>query len=190
MNTADNAFKYIEQYKAMYKNTDSYERPAIFFEEDCLFVEYLTPTTVLDYGCGSGALVKALAEKYPKMQVYGYDPAVEGREVLSITNADLVFNNDVLEHIPEKLLPEVISHIAGISKNVVFGLHHALASAILPNGENAHCTVKPKEWYRELLSRYFSCVVPLAGREPYLSKVATFPLSQEIINKYNSLIGK
>jgi trans-aconitate methyltransferase len=183
-------FTYIEQYKVLYSNDDSYKRPAVYLEEASLFIDYLKPATVLDYGCGSGALADALAEKYPEIQVYGYDPAVEGRDILPVTTADLVFNNDVLEHIPEELLDPVLSQIAAISLKVVFGLHHALASAILPNGENAHCTVKPPDWYKQLLSKHFPCVVPLAGRKTYLSMAVTFPISQEIIQEYNTLLDR
>ena len=128
---------------------------------------------------------RELQKKYPAITFYGYDPAIPEKSVLPVKHADLVINTDVLEHIPEEQLPDIVKQIGAISDKVVFVLHHALAINYLPNGENAHCTVKPLLWYYQLFEKQFHQLTLLPGRYPWLSTVLTFPISVELFNSYN-----
>ena len=179
----------IEQYKILHSKDSTYGvTGGAYIDEVCLFIDFLKPKTVLDYGCGKGALIKELSQRYQNIEFYGYDPAIPGRDKLPVEKADFVINTDVLEHIPEDELPLLIKEISQISQNVFFVLHHYPAEQILPNGENAHCTVKPPSWYYELLGRYFKDIVALESRSSFTSVVLTFKLLPEWIHKYNSLI--
>ena len=182
---------YLDEYKTLHKDNPGFGSGAcIYLPEICLAIDYLKPKTILDFGCGKANLIKELVHRYPNIEFYGYDPAIPGRDVLPIEKADLVINTDVLEHIPEEILPSVIEKIASTSDHVIFELHHALAYQILPNGENAHCTVKPPQWYYELLCRYFKTHYPLPGRKPELSCVITFAPSIDFLNSYHEMIEK
>ncbi len=182
-------FEKIYLYKLLHKKDASYGSSSIEYLPEILsMIEHLKPETILDYGCGKGAVDKAIQEYCPDIKIFGYDPAIEGKEVLPIEKADLVINTDVLEHIPEKELPIVLEDIRKISEKVYFHLHHAKAICILPNGENAHCTVKPPTWYHELLSRYFDIVNPLEGRADFLSVVCTFDLPDDVKNRYMKIV--
>ncbi len=182
--------KNLELYKTMHKMNTSYGGGGI----DCIaaisaLIDFLKPKTILDYGCGKGGLVKALAEKYPNVKVYGYDPAVEKFSKMPVDKADLVVNTDVLEHIPEDELPETVARIASISQNVFFHLHHAKAASILPNGENAHCTIWSPQQYANLFSKYFSTINFLPGKNPAVNTCCvTFNLPDEIKNQWENLI--
>ena len=58
---------------------------------------------------------------------------------------------DVLEHCPEADLPWIIAELFGFARRFVFAsiaCHPAVKR--LPNGENAHCTVKPPQFWAEL----------------------------------------
>lgn len=177
--------EYIEQYKIMHSINKNYGASGgAYLREVSLIIDYLHPEIVLDYGCGKGMLISLLKEKYPLIEFRGYDPAVERYNVLSVKKADLVICTDVLEHVPEDELPKVIDKIACISDKVFFVLHHAKAQAILPNGENAHCTVKPHEWYKNVMLKYFANIISLQGREPELSVICTFILPVDIKRKY------
>lgn len=181
--------KYTEQYKELHEQKDDYGTSSIeLLDEVCLFIDYLQPKTILDYGCGKGLLSNKIAELYPNIKVYQYDPSIPGLEKIPVVKADLVINTDVLEHIPENILPNVVKNISEISQNVYFQLHHGLAAAILPNGENAHCTVKPPVWYHEMFKKYFNNVNPLKGKHPINSVVITFNIDEDIKNKYNKII--
>lgn len=82
-----------------------------------------------------------------------------------------------------------MSQIASISPNAFLGLHHALAYTILPNGENAHCTVKPPLWYYDLFCKFYKTPYPLQGRLPELSAMITFEPSIDFLRKYHDLLN-
>jgi hypothetical protein len=69
--------------------------------------------TVLDYGCGKGALKVALGNPEWMRE---YDPAVPGKDAKP-EMADLVICTDVLEHIEPDLLDNVLTHIARLTAN-------------------------------------------------------------------------
>jgi hypothetical protein len=60
-----------------------------------------------------------------------------------------------MEHIPEEQIPEVFEYIFSHADKFVFlGISTKLAKALLPNGENAHCTVKPIEWWTSMVEKH------------------------------------
>lgn len=179
----------IQQYKIIHSQDSTYGiTGGAFIDECCLFIDFLKPKTVLDYGCGKGALIKELSKRYPNIEFFGYDPAIESYSELPIKKADFVINTDVLEHIPQENLSSIIAEIASISQNVFFVLHHYPAEQILPNGTNAHCTVKPKPWYYNLFDNYFNDIIELKSRNQFNTSVITFKLLPAYIFQYNSLI--
>lgn len=180
--------KYIEQYQVLHKEMSEYGASSVdYFEEVSLMIEFLAPETVLDYGCGKGKLTELLSRKYPEIAFYQYDPAIKGKDVLPIDCVDFLINTDVLEHIPKEIIPSVIEKIASVSNKCFFALHHAKAAVILPNGENAHCTIELPEWYIGLFKRYFKDVIELKGSESYLSAAVTFPISLDFLAKYDEI---
>ena len=60
--------------------------------------------------------------------------------------------------------------------------------ALLPNGENAHCTVKPVFWYYHLFEKYFPSMTVLKGSESYLNTFLTFPVKPDLIKRYEDII--
>ncbi len=195
---------YINQYKKLHDEDETYGTSSVMFKDEIsLIIEYLKPKTVLDYGCGKGKLSLVLGERFsdtsPKtntvpssvngIHFYNYDPSIEKYNHIDLKHYDLIINTDVLEHIPEKDLDDVITKIASLSQKVYFGLNHKKAAAILPNGENAHCTVKPQSWYKKLMSKHFDHLTLLPGRSPHLSVILTFEIPKELVNDYYKTIG-
>ena len=183
---------YVEQYKLLNdKNKFYYESNLSIFNminEISLFIDYLKPKNILDYGCGNGILLKLLKHKYPKINIDGYDPAIKEFSVISNNHYDMIINTDVLEHIPKNDICDVLNHIKSLSNNVFFCLHHGKAWTILSNGENAHITIEPKEWYHNLMRNYFDIIIPLKARNPINSIVITFDINKRIFNKYNKIL--
>jgi SAM-dependent methyltransferase len=183
----------IAQYRQLHAEKADYGASSPkYIDETSLFIGWLKPKSVLDYGCGKGGLLKALALRFPDIQFAGYDPAIPGADTLPRQKFDMAICTDVLEHIPEDALPRVVQEIASLSENCFFGLHHALARQILPNGQNAHCTIRPPVWYHRLLSQAFPQVFLLDGRgkEGILSVAATFPITPMLAKEYYEIIGK
>ncbi len=182
--------KYIKEYETLHAlNTNYGTRSMIYLKAISLVIDYLSPKSILDFGCGKGVLIDKIAQKYPNIQCYGYDPAVEEIKVLTTNNVDLVICTDVLEHIPESELDDALANISKLSKNAFFMIDHALAGATLPNGENAHCTVKPYEWYYDLLKNYYETPYPLNGAKPEHSAMITFSPSIDFLEKYDAIIS-
>lgn len=176
---------YISNYVELHKNLADYGATSIrMLDEISLAIEYIQPKTVLDFGCGKGTVLVGLKEKYPDIMFYGYDPGIPGKDILPVQKADLIINTDVLEHIPEDRIDDVLQQMASISENVIFGLHHTEAFYYLPDGTNAHCTIKPLPWYLHKINLFFPRQFVLPGRFPWKNVVLTFPLRQDLVVKY------
>lgn len=149
--------KYVEQYK-QYHNSgwgDGVSYPA----QHKHIVELITDTqskSVLDYGCGK-------AQQYKKLGLHNdwgfmpslYDPSIPEFEKLPEQNFDGIYSTDVMEHIPESVIPEIFDYIFSHANKFVFlGICTRPAIAVLPNGENAHCTVKPIEWWADKINEH------------------------------------
>ncbi len=123
-------------------------------------------TTVLDYGCGKGGQYHSvqLRDQNGKtgtvQQFWGvseirlYDPGVPSFSSLPETASDGVVCTDVLEHIPEADLPWVIDELFSLSRKFVYAAIACYpARAILPNGDNAHETVRQPDWWQALFTK-------------------------------------
>lgn len=111
----------------------------------------------LDYGCGQSQLTAHLVAKFNgKLRADRYDPAIPDIDVVPGGPYDLVTCTDVLEHIREGTVPAVVHEVSILTRMVAyFAIALRPAIEILPNGENAHVTVKPAEWWKELLQLSF-----------------------------------
>ena len=111
--------------------------------------------TALDYGCGNALhYIKDkihLSWGLDKMGLY--DPAILKWDCLPGDNFDCVICTDVLEHVPEREINKTLEEIFTLSNKCVY-LNIAMypARQILPNGENAHCTLKPIQWWRHRIA--------------------------------------
>jgi hypothetical protein len=122
--------------------------------------------SVLDYGCGQGALAKALRGS---LKVAEYDPAIPGKDARP-SFADLVVCTDVLEHIEPDRLTAVLSHLHMLARKAVFVVVSVKASnKVLADGRNAHLTIKPDVWWEFVMEHSgFVCreAPILMAREP------------------------
>jgi len=163
MDTESLKLEYINQYKKIRETTknifpgklkgDSKDNA----DKIKILIDETNSKTILDYGCGGG-------EQYTKLKLHKmwnvdvptlYDPAEENYSTLPTTTFDGIISTDVFEHIPEDVVPECLEWIYNHSTKFVYlGICTRLAAAILPNGENAHCTVKPIHWWEEKIKQY------------------------------------
>ncbi len=181
--------EYIKQYEILHAEKTEYGMSSIkYVPEISLVITYLKPKTVLDYGCGKSFLVNKLSELHKDIIFYRYDPAIEEINTLTLDHYDLIINTDVLEHIPEKYFDEVLEKIASISDNAFFVLHHTLANQILPNGENAHCTVRPPHWYYKKFLKVYPEPYPLRSRGVELSALITFKPDYKFLVTYSDIV--
>ena len=138
--------------------------------------------TVLDYGCGGSdwtapgfANEISAIDFWPK-KVYRFEPA---REIDERTSVDCVVCFDVLEHIfvsdVATVLRDIFSHA---EKLVVLNVACYEANALLPNGENAHITVRNPHWWKgvlDLISVEFPSISVDLICSPKYDKMLAFP---------------
>jgi len=113
-------------------------------------------STILDYGCGNALeyVQNKVHEKVWNVSATLYDPNHPVHNELPDEVFDGVVCTDVMEHIPEPCVESVLNKIFSRAKKFVF-LNVSVRKAVktLPNGENAHVTVKPPEWWEEKLAK-------------------------------------
>ena len=129
--------------------------------------------TVLDYGSGKGkqygplTVRDAAGNEYPGVldywdvdQVVCYDPCYVPFSKYPEGKFDGVISTDVLEHCPEEDIPWIVGDLFEFASRFVFA-NVACYPALqrLPTGENAHCTIKPMAWWRDIIQE-------VAGRHP------------------------
>jgi hypothetical protein len=104
---------------------------------------------VLDYGCGKQTLSDALG-----IAIRGYDPAIPGLDV-EPDPADIVVCTDVLEHIKEENIGDVMDHINTLTKKIAFFIVSTrTAIKHFHDGSNFHRTVKPATWWIEKMMQH------------------------------------
>ena len=129
-------------------------------------IEETGSDTVLDYGCGKGQqyepqIIKlsdgtqcnGLLDYWDVDEVRCYDPCYEPYQKRPEEEFDGVICTDVLEHCDEEDLPWIVGDLFAYARRFVFASIACYPAKIrLPNGENAHCTVRPAEWWQALFS--------------------------------------
>jgi len=120
--------------------------------------------SVLDYGCGKAQLydvadldvpglgrIASVIDYWDIDEVNCYDPCVPAFERLAEQPCDGVIATDVLEHCPEEDVPWIVVEMFAHARKFVFASIACYAAKThLPNGENAHCTIRPVEWWRNM----------------------------------------
>jgi len=110
--------------------------------------------TVLDYGAGGSdwdcpdfdPVTRNSAKQFFNVdQVYKFEPA---RDKMIKTKADCVVCMDVLEHIFISDVAKIVELFNLSNKLLIVNVACYEANALLPNGENAHITVRTPDWWR------------------------------------------
>ena len=132
-------------------------------------VEEVGPLSILDYGCGQSRLIDRLSVA----ETHKYDPAIPGLDNENLPNVDMVLCTDVLEHIPKATVGGTVKRIAGLAPTALFNISLRLASEMLPNGQNAHCTVLPAEEWCAMLSDCYKDIRVVKHTKTDLTVLAT-----------------
>ena len=141
----------------LYKQLPPYPGNSLTLHLDNIkkLIEITKSKTALDYGCGNAKhYIKDRIHLLWGLEEMGlYDPAILKWNSLPGDNFDCVISTDVLEHVPAKEIKDTLKEIFTLSNKCTY-LNIAMypANQTLPNGENAHCTLKSKEWWRQKIA--------------------------------------
>lgn len=116
--------------------------------------------TLLDYGCGQGRQYteRRWHEAWGGIEPALYDPAVLGLDRRPTGPFDGVICTDVLEHVPEEELDQVIGDLVTYARLWCFISvcpRPAKKNKDLPGGRNAHVTIKSAAWWEARLRPAF-----------------------------------
>ena len=160
----------LEYYKHLHEHGDALKDiPAEDMFAGISLVHYLpiikdlidktAAVSLLDYGAGKaqkyhqpvtieGVTYSSYPEYFGIEDITLYDPAYTPLSTLPDKKYDGVICTDVLEHCPEQDIPWILEELYRYaSKFIVASIACYPASKTLPNGENAHCTIKDPSWW-------------------------------------------
>lgn len=120
---------------------------------------------VLDFGCGKAIHLfkrvldgKTLHEAFPgKIQsYYCYDPgyAVYSTPPAKKEKFDVIICADVMEHIPEESVHNVLKQLDEWAEDdgfILLSISGKPAMKMFADGENLHCNIKDAAWWKEIL---------------------------------------
>jgi len=127
--------------------------------------------TILDYGCGKGALASCGSMR--GYEFTEYEPSRKDRCRVPMSPedvCDVVVCSEVLEHIEPERISYVVAHIAVLTKRFAFlTIALRLSNKKLDDGRNAHLIIKPREWWREQLESHFNVIeIPFRNRNKFI----------------------
>ncbi len=133
----------VEQYRLLHAAAPGYGSTSVKRAPYILpYIHTLAPRSVIDFGCGQSALADIIAAAGVP-QVVRYDPAIASYASPPAGRFDLLVNIDVLEHVEERELDLLLAHMASLSDKALIIIDTRPAKTILPNGQNAHVTLRP-----------------------------------------------
>jgi len=150
-------------------------------------IERTASQSILDYGSGKGTLYRAspfriegLAGEWDTVCDYWdvdyvscYDPCYPPFSTLPTGHFDGVLCTDVLEHCPQEDVPWIVGELFGFASRFVFAsIAGYPALKLLPDGTNAHCTVRPLSWWRAQFDVHAAARRQLPWRIRYLRRTA------------------
>lgn len=115
---------------------------------------------LLDYGAGKGACYEPFPGEppggrvkthpaWPSVKVTCFDPGFEPFSAPYEGRFDGVISTDVLEHIPDDDIGWVLDDMIAAADKFVYAVVACYpARKVLPNGQNAHCTLQAPKWWK------------------------------------------
>jgi SAM-dependent methyltransferase len=178
--------EYAERYQRIHHQEDAYrdnkgnltKSPRIFdgsnfftklWQPFCEAADLRESFTIIDYGAGKAEHLwyrhldgKTFHERFAgRCQCYwAFDPGHKwyANHPAPGQQFDFLVCADVMEHIPEECVEEVLADCASLltpDGKAFFSIAGKEAYKSFQDGENLHCTIQPIEWWLKKLKRHF-----------------------------------
>ena len=183
LNNLDEAVKYYDEHyweDGTVSGKSNYNKWEIFEPWDDKFIAHFRKAVqiegkcILDIGCANGHVINALL-KVGINESYGIDlsnyilekghrthPRLKGHTFFASAHEipfppehfDIIFSNQVFEHIPEHIVPHMMREIYRVMKpGAVAWIGLVLGNGRRPEDNPDHITMKPFEWWRDHLEK-------------------------------------
>lgn len=133
------------------------------FLADKAIAAYSDAKSVLDFGCGNGYAVKQMRARgadwvgleysQTAFDKYLRQPGFFVGDTTQFADGqfDMVYSTEVLEHIPESQVDQVIAGICRVAQKYLF-----LTISLRPSSDNNryHCTLRPRHWWEGKFCRH------------------------------------
>jgi len=126
--------------------------------------------TVLDFGCGQDTLATVLRAN--GIDARSYDPAIPGKDATP-EPADIVVSTDVAEHVETECVDAYLDELQRLTQKMLFLVVATRpAKKVLSNGQNAHISNYPLEWWLPKLTARFqmSQLIASAGEFTFVGE--------------------
>ncbi len=147
--------KYLKLQKKLHENPDYGVASIIAAPHIKDFFEAAKFKSISDYGAGKKNLFHSLTKLGLKnFEYFAYDPVFP--DYGPPRSADLICCVDVLEHIEEEFLENVLKDLKKITQKIgYFTISTGPAQKTLADGRNAHLIQKPPSWWLVRMCKYF-----------------------------------
>ena len=166
--------EYLEQLELLHKKKKVFGISKKILKPVKELIEENTITSILDFGAGKGLTSQSLKEAYPEITIYTYDPATFPIELPE--EVDLIYSNDVLEHIEPLLIDETLQDLANRATKFQFHLIACHPSKkALSDGRNAHLIIEKPEWWKQRIQALSSWKIVYEEIKEYIAHVKKGP---------------
>lgn len=113
-----------DQYRESYKSIPGWGNAYIYPLSDLIPIDNLItrirPSSILDFGCGTGSAIARLHNEFPDIHIDGYDPVIPAFIQYPTCTYDLVMCAAVLHLIDDLHMPLVVSELTELTSNYLF----------------------------------------------------------------------
>ena len=118
------------------------------------YIQNCEPWSAIDYGCGRSAVADQVSAVVG-CPVTRYDPAIPEYASRPLGWHDLLISIDVLEHIEEADIDATLRDMASMAARAIIVVDTKLAATRLPDGRNAHVTLRTPQWWQAQIGRHY-----------------------------------
>lgn len=142
---------YMEQQKALHAQGRYGVTGAMYSNAVKKLADALGTHDILDYGCGQRLLERGLG-----FAIRNYDPCIPEVSDHPTYPADIVVCTDVLEHIEEQYVDDVLDDLRNLTRKYgFFTVANFPAVKFLQDGRNAHLIQEDETWWTPKIEQRF-----------------------------------
>lgn len=164
---------YLKIYEEVFKNYDDYDMHIGYYDRYNYILKELNIKKyqkIIDISSGKGILIKILQEKFPSIDICCTDikkfndinvnfiklDLTNKNDYNNITDKyDLLLCLDVLEHIEEKYIDDILEFLLSLSTTFCFSIAN---HSDIKNNYELHLIQKNKKWWNKKLKKYYKII--------------------------------